>query len=317
MKSWQTRYQKCRKKPHKKWMTEEILNLMEDRRKAKSNIDLYKTLNTQIKGSKYMHSKIKDIKGTKGCTESNCIKAKDGNLLMEREDVLNRWSEYIEDLFQDERGEKPIIKKDMDGPPILKEEVSAAIRKMKHGKAVGPDNIPIEVFAVLEDIGIDFLTKLLNSIYDSGKIPKDLAKSVFITLPKIPGTMDCELYRTISLMSHLTKVLLRIIMARMRKSLRPEISQLQFGFVPDKSTRNAIFTLSMLAERCIEMQKDLYLCFIDYSKAFDKVRHEKLFNILEHLDIDGKDLRVIRNLYWDQSAAVRIGGELSEYTLIK
>ena len=73
----------------------------------------------------------------------------------------------------------------------------------------------------------------------------------------------------------------------------------------------------MLAERCIEMQKDLYLCFIDYSKAFDKVRHEKLFNILEHLDIDGKDLRVIRNLYWDQSAAVRIGGELSEYTLIK
>ena len=271
---------------------------MEDRRKAKSNIDLYKTLHTQIKDkcneakeqwineqckeiennltvdSKYMHSKIKDIKGTKGCTASNCIKAKDGNLLMEREDVLNRWSEYIEDLFQDDRGEKPIIKKDMDGPPILKEEVS-------------------------------------------GKIPKDLAKSVFITLPKIPGTMDCELYRTISLMSHLTKVLLRIIMARIRKSLRPEISQLQFGFVPDKSTRNAIFTLSMLAERCIEMQKDLYLCFIDYSKAFDKVRHEKLFNILEHLDIDGKDLRVIRNLYWDQSAAVRIGGELSEYTLIK
>ena len=329
------------KKQHMKWMTEEILNLMEDRRKAKSNIDLYKTLNTQIKDkcneakeqwinekckeiennmtvdSKYMHSKIKDIKGTEGCTASNCIKAKDGNLLMEREDVLNRWSKYIEDLFQDDRGEKPVIKKDMDGQPILKEEVSAAIRKMKHGKAVGPDNIPIEVFAVLEDIGIDFLTKLLNSIYDSGKIPKDLAKSVFITLPKIPGTIDCELYRTISLMSHLTKVLLRIIMARMRKSLRPEISQLQFGFVPDKSTRNAIFTLSMLAERCIEMQKDLYLCFIDYSKAFDKVRHEKLFNILEHLDIDGKDLRGIRSLYWDQSAAVRIGGELSEYKLIK
>ena len=209
---------KIQKKQHKKWMTEEILNLMEDGRKAKSNIDLYKTLNTQIKDkcnkeqwtneqckeiennltvdSKYMHSKIKDIKGTKGCTAFNCIKAKDGNLLMEREDVLNRWSEYIEDMFQDDRGEKPIIKRDMDGPPILKEEVSATIRKMKHGKAVGPDNIPIEVFAVQEDIGIVFLTKLLNTIYDSGKIPKVLAKSVFITLPKIPGTMDCELYRT-------------------------------------------------------------------------------------------------------------------------
>ena len=57
--------------------------------------------------------------------------------------------------------------------------------------------------------------------------------------------------------------------------------------------------------------------FFYYSKAFDKVRHEKLFNILEHLDIDGKDLRVIRNIYWDQSAAVQIGGELSEYKLMK
>ena len=60
----------------------------------------------------------------------------------------------------------------MDGPPILKEEVSAAIRKMKHGKAVGPDNIPIEVFTVLEDIGIDFLTKLLNSIKTVAKYLK-------------------------------------------------------------------------------------------------------------------------------------------------
>ena len=86
----------------------------------------------------------------------------------------------------------------------------------------------------------------------------------------------------------------------------------QFVFVPDKGTRNAIFTLSMLMERCIEVQKDLYICFIDYSKAFDKVKHEKLFEMLNQLDIDGKDLRVLRNLYWDQTAAVRVGGELSE-----
>ena len=67
----------------------------------------------------------------------------------------------------------------------------------------------------------------------------------------------------------------------MRKSLRPEISNTQFGYVPDKGTRNAIFTLSMLMERCIEVQKDLYICFIDYSKAFDKVRHNELIKMLE------------------------------------
>ena len=95
------------------------------------------------------------------------------------------------------------------------------------------------------------------------------------------------------------------------------VAKTQFGFVPDKGTRNAIFTLSMLMERCFEVQKDLYICFIDYSKAFDKVKHEKLFEMLNQLDIDGKDLRVLRNLYWDQTAAVRVGGELSEYTNIK
>ncbi|KAK3769433.1 hypothetical protein RRG08_066440 [Elysia crispata] len=172
---------------------------------------------------------------------------------------------------------------------------------MKRGKATGPDGIPNEIILALEEMGIGMTTKLFNAIYDSGTIPEDLAKSVFIALPKISGATECELHRTIRLMSHITKALLRVLMLRMRKSLRPEIAKTQFGFVPDKGTRNAIFTLSMLMERCIEVQKDLYICFIDYSKAFDKVKHEKLFEILNQQDIDGKDLRVLRNLYWDQN----------------
>ncbi|GFO12049.1 retrovirus-related pol polyprotein line-1 [Plakobranchus ocellatus] len=65
------------------------------------------------------------------------------------------------------------------------------------------------------------------------------------------------------------------------------------------------------------MQRDLHLCFIDYSKAFDKVRHTELFRMLEKLDIDGKDMRAIRNLYWDQTASVRIEGEHSDFKPIK
>ena len=67
----------------------------------------------------------------------------------------------------------------------------------------------------------------------------------------------------------------------------------------------------------MDMQKDIYLCFIVCSKAFDKVKHEELFQILEKLDIDGKDVRVVRNLYWDQTAALRIEGEHSEFRNIK
>ncbi|GFN94140.1 endonuclease-reverse transcriptase [Plakobranchus ocellatus] len=261
--------------------------------------------------SKFMHAKIKDVSGKKiKCSSPGCIKPKDGTMLilMEKMEILNRWSEYVEDLFRDDRCEKPKIKNNIEGPTILKEEVEAAIKKMKmkNGKATGPDNIPVEIIKALDNLGIDLTTKLLNAIYDSGTIPEDLCKFVFILLPKTPGATECELHRTISLMSHFKKILLRVLMHRTRKSLRPEISPKQFGFMPDKGTRNAIFTLSMLMERCIKMQKDLHLCFIDYSKAFDKVRHVELFRILEKLDIDGKDLIVIRNIFWDQTASVRI-----------
>ena len=290
---------------------------MEERRKAKYDKVRYNSLDEQIKkkcnkakeewvneqchqiernqyrDSKYMHSKIKEVSGKKGginASVANGIKSKEGTILMEKEDSLNRWSEYIEELYDDDRGEKPVISKNMDGPPIVEEEVTPAIKNMKHGKATGPDNIPVEIISGLGHVGAKMTTKLLNAIYDRGKIPEGLGKSIFIALPKTPGATECELHRTISLMSHFIKILLRVLLQRMRKSLRPEISKTQLSFVPGKGTRNAIFTLSVLMERSTEVERDLYPCFIDYSKASDKVRHEDLLVILEELDIDGKYL---------------------------
>ena len=88
-------------------------------------------------------------------------------------------------------------------------------------------------------------------------------------------------------------------------------------FTEGKGTTNAIFIMRNLIERSIEVQKDIFLCFIDYSKAFDKVRHARLFAILNKLDIDGKTLRWIRNLYWEQTAAVRVENQLSDWIEIE
>ena len=157
------------------------------------------------------------------------------------------------------------------------------------------------------------LTDFLNAIYDTGEIPSDLSKSIFIALPKKSGATECESHRTISLMSHITKILLKILMARMRNKITPEIAEEQCGFVKDKGTRNAIYMLRTLTERATEIQRDLYLCFIDYTKAFDKLRHEEIMSILDSLNIDGKDLRIVRNIYWEQTAAMRIGNGLSAF----
>ena len=91
-------------------------------------------------------------------------------------------------------------------------------------------------------------------------------------------------------MSHMTKILMRIVMKRTKKKIRPVIGEEQYGFVQDAFTRNAIFTIRLLAERALEMQKDIFICFIDFAKAFDKVKHDHLFDLLQQLNLDGKDL---------------------------
>ncbi|GFO05641.1 RNA-directed DNA polymerase from mobile element jockey-like [Plakobranchus ocellatus] len=182
------------------------------------------------------------------------------------------------------------MKNNFAGLPVMKEEVKAAIKKMKHGKATGPDNISVELIEVLEDFGIGRVTHLLNEINDTGQIPTDLSKSIFIALPKKPGATECELHRTISLMSHITKILLKIIMLRVRNKIKPEIAEEQRGFVEDKGASNAIYILRTLIERALEIQKDVYLCFIDYTKAFDRVCHDEIITQLKQLNIDGKDL---------------------------
>ena len=326
-----------KRKEDKKWMNSEILGLIEERRKAKVNEQKYKELDKQIKKRcneakenwintqceeiegnnridiKTMHQKIRDVTGKKSSARIGCLRSRDGNILMEKEDILNRWSEYITELYHDDRGPPPIIDNEDEGPLILEDEVQKALTKMKKGKAAGPDDIPSEMITALNEIGIKEVTKLLNLIYTTGEIPADMKKSVYIAIPKKQGTVDCDQHRTISLMSHLTKVMLRVLMNRMRDKILPEISETQFGFMADKGTRNAIFALRTIMERATEVQKDLYLCFIDYSKAFDKVKHSNLFNILQRLNCDGRDLRVLRNLYWEQEAAIRIDNEYSEY----
>ena len=101
---------------------------------------------------------------------------------------------------------------------------------------------------------------------------------------------------------------------RVRNKINPEIAEEHCGFVEGKGTTNAIFILRTLIERALEIQKDVYLCFIDYTKAFDRVRHDEIIKELTKLRIDGKDLRIIKNMYWGQTAAMR---EISAFQKIK
>jgi hypothetical protein len=330
---------KMERTKHKEWMTEDILQLIETRRKKKDSAEEYSILTKEIKSmcdkakeerlnhkckemeanrnnTRAMHTQIKEITRKKPNNKSGCLKSSSGEMLIEKAKIVQRWTEYIQELYNDDREDTDILFND-EGPPILVAEVKDAIKQTRQMKAPGPDNITIEQIQALGKSGQEILTKMFNDMYSTGYLPEDLKKSIYIPLPKKERAVDCEDHRTISLMSHVTKIFTRIILKRMRNKINPEIADEQCGFVADKSTSNAIFILRTLVERSIEVQVDLYLCFIDYTKAFDKVKHNKMLEIMNRINIDGKDLRIIKNLYWEQTAAVRIDNEIGPFQQIK
>ena len=190
------------------------------------------------------------------------------------------------------------------------------ITKLQNREAAGPDKVVVEMLIALHEDGVNLLWKLFNKIYETGQIPTETLKSVFIAIPKKPYALECGNHRTISLMSHTLKLLLKIILRRIRRKLLPQKPVYQYGFMPDRGTRNAIFVIRTRCERSTEHEQDVFLCF-DYQKAFDKVRHSQLLTILKQIGVDDKDFRIIRNLYYEQKAVIKQTEGFTGWTNIK
>lgn len=321
----------------KEWITDEILNLMTQRRLVKHTNPLkYKEIHKEI-GRKCieakdqwinnkcteietlqakhdtfnMYKKINDLMGLKRKPNGNTLLDKDNNYAMNIEDRLRIWKDYIEDLFHDQRSNHINASTELIGPRITKDEVFYAIKSAKNGKSVGPDEIPAEILKLLEYEHLDVMVNFFNSIYDTGIIPSDWLHSIFITLPKISTAKRCNEYRTISLTSHVLKIFLKIIHKRIYRKCEENISETQFGFRNGYGTRDALFAYQVLMQRCWDMNQSIYICFIDYEKAFDRVKHDKLIQILEKVGLDSKDVSIIKNLYWQQTANVRVEHKLT------
>lgn len=327
-------------KRNKTWMTDEVLKLMEKRRLYKNkDKNTYRNIHTEIRrkirqtkekwyedkckeieklvaknDSFNVHKKVKELAGTNKTKKGNVLLDKNGKIIPDTKGRLERWKEYIQELFDDERQED-LINEDTDeesGPDITKEEVLYAIKLSKNNKAPGPDQIPIEILKLIKEEQIAILVDLYNSVYNTGIIPKEWLQSTFVTLPKKANAKECSDHRTISLMSHTLKIFLKIIHLRIYRKLELDISETQFGFRNALGTREALFAFNVLIQRCMDVNQPIYVCFLDYNKAFDRVRHDRLIQLLRKKNLDTKDIRIISHLYYNQTATIKEGNELSE-----
>ena len=224
----------CGKETVKKkqgWMNSHILKEMEERRKCK-NIKTeegqkrYKELKHKIQKlcreakDNYFNEKCKEVeeldkrhnqllyKKIKKLQPRNSrvlqvIKNKEGKSLLGKEEILKRWEEYVEELYEDKcRGDAGMGDLVNEVYTISSDEISTVIKALPKEKACGKDNISAELLQCMGEEGLEIMTKLINKIYKSGIIPEDFRNSIFVPIPKVSKAQDCSDYRTIALISH-------------------------------------------------------------------------------------------------------------------
>ena len=192
-------------------------------------------------------------------------------------------------------------------PDILECEVKSALESNTTNKASGEDGIPVELFQILKDDAVKVLHSICQQIWKTQQGPQDWKRSVFIPIPKKGNPKECSNYRTTAFISHTSKVMLKILQARLQQYVNRELPDVQAGFRKGRGTRDQIANISRIIEKAREFQKNTYICFIDYEKAFNCMDHSKLWKVLKEMGIPDHLTCLLRNLYAGQEATISTG----------
>ena len=190
------------------------------------------------------------------------IKDRNGMELTEAEDTNTRWQEYTEELY----------KKDLhypdnhDGvithlePEILECKFKWVLGSITVSKASGGDGIPVELLQILKDDAVKVLHSICQQLWKTQQWPQDWKRSVFILIPKKDTAKECSNYRTIALISHASKVMLKTLQTRIQQYVNHELTDVQAGFRKGRGTRDQISSIRWTIEKEREFQENIYFC---------------------------------------------------------
>ena len=264
---------------------------------------------------------MKSMRKTKSCPIRQ-IRNDKGEIMKEENEITETWREYFQQLHNTTRSYETRNTNQVTGAlnqaeldedtNISMEELQAAIRKIKIGKAPGADQIYPEM---IKNQGIEadkILLSICQEAWKSKKVPDDWKKGIIVPIHKKGSTMDCSNYRGISLLSIPGKVYARILESKLRKVVENKIEEHQSGFRPGRSVQDHIFTVRQIAEKFIEKNIDLHLCFIDLEKAFDTVKRDELWQALKEHSVNQNLINAIQSFYDKPKCSVRVAGNLSK-----
>ena len=136
-------------------------------------------------------------------------------------------------------------------------------------KASGGDGIPVELFQILKGDAVKVLHSICQQIWKNQQWPQDWKMSVLIPITKKGNAKECSNYRTIALILHTSKVMLKILQARRQQYVNVGLQDVQAGFRKGRGTRDQIANIRWIIKKATEFQKNIYFCFTDYAKTFD------------------------------------------------
>ena len=227
------------------------------------------------------------------------IKDRNGRDLTEAEDIKERWQEYTEELYKKDlhnpdNHDSVITHRELD---ILECETKRALGSITMNRASGGDGTPVELSQILKDDAVKVLHSVCQQVWKTQQWAQDWKRSVFIPIPKKGSAKECSNYLTVALISHATKVMLKILQARLQQYVNHQLPDVRAGFRKGRGTRDQIANIPWIIEKAREFQKNVYFCFIDCAKAFDCVDHNKLWKILKEMGIPDHLTCFLGNLY--------------------
>ena len=206
-----------------------------------------------------LFKKIRDTKGTFHA-KMGSIKDRNGMDLTEAENIQKRCQEYTEELYKKDllypdNRDVVITHLELD---ILEGEVKWALGSITRNKASGGNGIPVELFKILKDDAVKVLHSICQQIWKTEQWPQDWKRSVFIPIPKKSNAKEGSNYHTIILISHASKVMLKILQARLQQCVNRELPDVQAGFRKGRGTRDQIANICWIIEKTREFQKNIY-----------------------------------------------------------
>ena len=253
---------------------------------------------------------------------SPSIRSKDGVLLTKPSEVLDRWAGHFHTVLNQQSNFDMSVLEDipqrdtdisLDAVPTLK-EVLLSIKQLTSGKSPGEDGIPPDIYkhggiAIAEQV-----LKVFKQIWQDGGVIQAFKDATIVHLYKNKGDRHCcDNHRGISLLCIAGKILARLILNRLDKHIHKlgVIPESQCGFCAGRGTTDMVFALRQLQEKCVFQNQDLYLLFIDLTKAFDTIHREGLWCILEKAGCPSHFVGIIRSFHDGMKASVKEGNEKS------